>query len=112
MTEIKHRIAAGGLVIKDGTILLVRLRKESQTYFVAPGGAINDGESLADAAIREIEEETTVKCTARNPIMLENIRASKYQMLKVWYLCDYVSGEPTVTEIAEEEHIIDVGWYS
>ena len=110
--EIKHRIAAGSIVIKNSRILLVRIKKGDQSYLVAPGGAINDGESLADAAVRETEEETAVRCVARKAIMLENIRASRYQMLKVWYLCDYLSGEPVVTGIAEKEDIIDVGWYT
>lgn len=109
---IAHRIAAGGIVIKDDRVLLVRYRDRNDTYLVAPGGAIEDCESLASAAEREIAEETGVKCTARWPVMIENLRASRYQMVKVWYLCDYIDGVASCTSDAEKEGIIEVGWYS
>jgi 8-oxo-dGTP pyrophosphatase MutT (NUDIX family) len=108
---VAHRIAAGGIVIRDGRVLLVRYRDEKGTYLVAPGGAIEEFESLAAAAEREIAEETGIKCTARWPVMIENLRASRYQMVKVWYLCDYIDGVASRTADAEEEGIIEVGWY-
>ncbi|MBV8860000.1 MAG: NUDIX hydrolase [Acidobacteria bacterium] len=108
----EHRIAAGGLVIEDGKILLVRYRGEEGTYLVAPGGAIEDGESLSSAAEREVEEETGVKCEARAAVMIENLRATRYQMVKVWYLCKYVGGAASRTAGAVEEGIIEVGWYA
>jgi len=108
----KHRIAAGGIVIKDGKILLVRYRDGESTYLVAPGGGIEDGESLASAAEREVAEETGVKCYAKWPVMIENVRASRYQMVKIWYLCDYNGGVASLTTGAEAEGIIEVGWYN
>lgn len=108
----EHRIAAGGLVVEGGKILLVRYRGGRGTYLVAPGGAIEDGESLASAAEREVEEETGVKCEARAAVMIENIRAARYQMVKVWYLCEYVGGAASRTAGADEEGIVEVGWYT
>jgi 8-oxo-dGTP pyrophosphatase MutT (NUDIX family) len=107
-----HRIAAGGIVVENGKILLVRYRSGDSTYLVAPGGAIEDGESLVSAAERKVEEETGVKCKARAPVMIENIRATRYQMVKVWYLCDYLGGTSSHTIGADEVGIIEVGWYS
>lgn len=108
----EHRIAAGGIVIQGGKILLVRYQDGVSTYLVAPGGAIEDGESLASAAEREIEEETGIQCKARKPVMIENIRATRYQMVKVWYLCDYIRGVPSCTIGAGNEGITEVGWYT
>lgn len=108
----EHRIAAGGIIVKDGRVLLVRYRDGESTYLVAPGGGIEDSESLAIAAEREVAEETGVKCNARWPVMIENLRASRYQMVKIWYLCDYVDGVASRTTGAEAEGIIEVGWYS
>jgi hypothetical protein len=43
--------------------------------------------------------------------MIESLRASRYQMVKVWYLCDYLWGDPSNTAGAEREGIIEAGWY-
>jgi 8-oxo-dGTP pyrophosphatase MutT (NUDIX family) len=107
-----HRIAAGGIVINFQKILLVRYRDGESTYLVAPGGGIKDSESLASAAEREVEEETAVKCKAKAPVIIENIRATRYQMVKVWYQCEYISGTPSLTIGAKEEGIIEVDWYT
>ena len=53
--------AAGGVVVRDGQVLLVhRPRYDDWTF---PKGKLNAGESFADAALREVEEETGVRCS-------------------------------------------------
>lgn len=53
--------AAGGVVVRDGQVLLVhRPRYDDWTF---PKGKLNSGESFADAALREVEEETGVRCS-------------------------------------------------
>ncbi|WP_088006488.1 NUDIX hydrolase [Indiicoccus explosivorum] len=44
------------LVIKDGQVLL--LKKPRRGWYVAPGGKMEPGESVYEAAIREFTEET------------------------------------------------------
>lgn len=45
---------ASAAVVRDGTILMVRYR----TYWILPGGGIEDGEAPEEAAVRELAEET------------------------------------------------------
>jgi 8-oxo-dGTP diphosphatase len=53
--------AAGGVVVRDGRVLLVhRPRYDDWTF---PKGKLDPGESFEDAALREVEEETNVRCT-------------------------------------------------
>jgi 8-oxo-dGTP diphosphatase len=53
--------AAGGLVERDGRVLLVhRPRYDDWTF---PKGKLDAGESFEDAALREVEEETGVRCS-------------------------------------------------
>lgn len=61
-TRVTERIhAAGGVVVRDGKVLLVhRPRYDDWTL---PKGKLDEGESFADAALREVEEETGVRCT-------------------------------------------------
>lgn len=107
----KHRIAAGGFVFDAGRVLLVRYASRGASFLVAPGGAIEDGETLSAAAEREIAEETGVQAKARRLILLDNIRATSFQMIKAWYLCDHIEGHPWLTPGAKEEGIVEVRWF-
>jgi 8-oxo-dGTP pyrophosphatase MutT (NUDIX family) len=48
------------VVNDDGAILLIR-RTDNDNWSL-PGGAIDIGESIADAAVREVREETGIVC--------------------------------------------------
>ena len=48
--------SAGGLVVHDGQVLLVRKRQVAEVRM--PKGHIEPGETRADAAMREVREET------------------------------------------------------
>ena len=62
MVAVSDRVeAAGGVVERDGRVLLVhRPRYDDWTF---PKGKLDAGESFEDAALREVEEETGVRCT-------------------------------------------------
>jgi 8-oxo-dGTP diphosphatase len=53
--------AAGGVVVRDGLVLLVhRARYDDWSL---PKGKLEPGETWEDAALREVWEETGVRCT-------------------------------------------------
>ena len=57
------------VVIKDGDkILLMHRIKNGAEYFVLPGGSVEDGESVTDAAIREAKEETGLDIEINKPL--------------------------------------------
>jgi 8-oxo-dGTP diphosphatase len=62
VAPVSERIdAAGGVVLRDGRVLLVhRPRYDDWTF---PKGKLDAGESFEDAALREVEEETGVRCS-------------------------------------------------
>jgi 8-oxo-dGTP diphosphatase len=53
--------AAGGVVERDGRVLLVHRPRYDDWSF--PKGKLDPGESFEDAALREVEEETGLRCT-------------------------------------------------
>ena len=52
--------AAGGLVVRDGRVLLVHRPRYDDWSF--PKGKLEPGEDWQDAAVREVEEETGLRC--------------------------------------------------
>ncbi|HET8820425.1 MAG TPA: NUDIX hydrolase [Thermoleophilaceae bacterium] len=53
-------LAAGGVVLRDGRVLLVHRPRYND--WTLPKGKLDPGESFEDAARREVEEETGLRC--------------------------------------------------
>jgi len=55
------KVGVGAVVIKDGKVLLVKRRNPpSANKWSLPGGHVEPGEGILEAAVRELEEETGV----------------------------------------------------
>ncbi len=54
-------LAVSAAIIRDGTVLIVRrARKPAINLYTLPGGVVELGESLAEAVVREVREETAL----------------------------------------------------
>jgi ADP-ribose pyrophosphatase YjhB (NUDIX family) len=54
---IEPRIRVSAILSWHDRVLLCRHEKPGKEYWLLPGGGVNSGESLADALLRELEEE-------------------------------------------------------
>lgn len=91
-----------GVVIDGNRVLLsVRGKAPSEGKWGLPGGAVEVGETVREAVVREILEETgvTVKpvklITVFDSIHRDEDDRVRYHYILFEYLCKYVSGEVT-----------------
>lgn len=102
--------AAGGLVRKDHKILMIyRLKK-----WDLPKGKIEKGESPLEGALREVEEECSVKATSIKEVChtwhTYTRNKKKYLKKTYWYAMDCVDDSKMKAQI--EEKIEAVKWMS
>lgn len=95
------KVGVGVFVWKDGKFLMGK-RKGSHGHdtWSIPGGHLEFNESWAECALREVMEETGM--TANNVRFLaatnDLFPEDKKHYVTIWVECDWVSGEPTITE--------------
>lgn len=101
--------AVGAVVVHDGAVLLVRRgRAPSRGVWAVPGGRIELGETLAEAAEREVREETGIRVRAGEPVWSFDsvVRDAEgrvaFHYVIVDLLADYVAGEPRAGDDALE----------
>ena len=68
-------VAVGAIVFKEDRVLLVRRGKApSREQWAIPGGSVILGESLQQAAEREVFEETGIRILAGEPITYKHTK--------------------------------------
>jgi ADP-ribose pyrophosphatase len=103
------RVAVGAVVFKDECVLLVRRgQPPAEDLWAIPGGSVEIGETLQEAAEREILEETGIQIRALKPIytfdVIDRDAAGKvrFHYVIVDLAADYVLGEPSPGDDAVE----------
>jgi len=108
------RVAVGAVVFNEDNVLLVlRGKPPAETQWSIPGGSVELGETLQEAAEREIAEETGIVIQAKKPIYIFDVIDRdeddhiRFHYVIVDLAADYVSGEPRAGDDA-----VDVSWVS
>ena len=102
-------VGVGAIVIKDGRVLLVKRGiAPSKGLWAIPGGSVELGETLQEAAEREIMEETGLAIRAVKPVytfdFIERDDSGKirFHFTIVDIMADYISGTPKGADDALE----------
>lgn len=114
MTAVRPAPATIAAVVHEGRVLLVRrANPPDQGRWGYPGGRIEPGERLLDAAVRELEEETGLIgeavdiFTAVDVIDRDEAGALRFHYVLVAVLCRWVAGTPRPGDDA-----LEVGWFT
>lgn len=54
---------AAAILIQNDHVALIKRERQGLLYYVFPGGQVEEGETLAEAAVREVAEETGLQVT-------------------------------------------------
>ena len=95
------RAAVSCAVMRDGQLLMVRRRNPPNAGRLAlPGGKVEPGERLADAAQRELREETGVRAMSREPFTAMDVMERdsegrlRFHYVVVVMRMEWEAGEP------------------
>lgn len=83
------RQRAGVVLVEDGKVALIERHRAGLHYFAFPGGGVDKGESLEQAALREAEEELGLVVSLRRKLGIVHFGQSSLQS---YFLAERVSG--------------------
>jgi len=99
---------AAAIIVRDGKVLLVRRRvTEGTLSWQFPSGAIEEGETPGQAAIRETREETGLTVT-ESKILGERVHPNTGRTM-IYVACNILTGNPT---IVDDDELIELAWGS
>jgi 8-oxo-dGTP pyrophosphatase MutT (NUDIX family) len=110
--KTEHEQSAGGLVVRDSSILLISTRRGRRWQL--PKGHIEAGESSEQAAVREVREETGVTGRVVGPLPGVEYWFTERGLRRIhkrvdYYLLDYVAGD---TADYDRSEVSGAEWFS
>lgn len=103
------RIRAAAIIIRDGNVLLVEHAKGNSKYWLFPGGGVDLGEGMKEAAQREVLEEISLKVRINDlAFVAETIAPKGHHGIHITFYADLISGEP---KLGSDPRISGWSWF-
>lgn len=122
MTEKRLKVARAGvgvmLMNDKGEVLLGRRHEDSEKAgsqlhgegtWTMPGGKLDFGDGLAEAAAREVLEETGIRTGKLDLLSVNNEVRHDAHFVTIGFLCKDFQGEP---QVLEPDEITEWGWFA
>ena len=100
-----HIVAVAAFVTNgQGQVLMLKSPRRGDWEF--PGGQVEESETLTQALEREVLEETRIIVKPKSLIGVYS-NTKKPSILMLDFICEYISGEPTVSEESVQVEWVD-----
>jgi len=89
--RMDRRVAARGIIVKDGKLLAIKLKDYESDgaralgHWITPGGKVDPKESLTDAIQREIKEELGVDAVVGNLLYIQQFTHHDTEQLEFFF---------------------------
>lgn len=109
MSEKKPIVGASVLVQnnQDDVLLVKRLNEPGKDLWAFPGGKVDAGETVEEAAVREVKEETNIDTKLVGLLGSYDIIGEDYHFITVCYIGEYEG-----SEIVPGDDVDDSKWVS
>jgi len=103
--------AAAAVIVREGKILIIKRKfPPNEKKWSIPGGVIEIGEPVREAAVREVREETGLDVRIDGIVdVVDNIiyegERVKYHFVNCDFLAEYVSGD-----VKTNEEVLEYAW--
>lgn len=111
------RVVARALVVKDDAVLLVKFDDENGPHYNWPGGGMNFGETVKEAVVREVFEETSARvevgelfCVNEYLVSEETAKTGIPQTFGLIFLCSLIDGNQPRLPDNPDENQVAVEW--
>lgn len=109
------RDRACAFVRRDDRVLMVRHRHDGRDYWTLPGGAIEPGETTAEAAVRELAEETGLDGAPGDVLYQRSYFAGGTRVEETCHRVDVAAGQAVLGTDPEDTGVdpmlVAVGWH-
>ncbi|RTZ14123.1 NUDIX domain-containing protein [Vibrio aquaticus] len=113
---MEHRIRSAGILIKDGAMLLLRVKDFSGEYWIPPGGGLEECDRSTKACVaREFKEEAGLQVEVGELLCVREFletQTNRYHA-EFFYLIEHFLGTPHLDNLKglnDESYIQQVEW--
>ncbi|EJS70549.1 MULTISPECIES: NUDIX hydrolase [Bacillus] len=93
--ESVMQVRVTGILIEDEKVLLVKQKVANRNWSL-PGGRVENGETLEEAMIREMREETGLEVKIKNLLYVCDKPDASPSLLHITFLLERIEGEITL----------------